>query len=517
MKTFIKLILLVLLVAGCNKEPQNNIQYGQTVTLNKEALSNKIKGGWAGQVIGVTYGGPTEFRYNGTIINDYNPIQWDNDMIEWWYDNAPGLYDDIYMDLTFVEVFDKHGLDASAEEHAKAFAYAKYPLWHANQAARYNIIHGIMPPESGHWTKNPHADDIDFQIEADFAGLMAPGMVNTASAICDKVGHIMNYGDGWYGGVYVASMYALAFVNDDVETIVKEGLKSIPQQSSFYQCINDVINWHALYPDDWKKTWWECQLKWSQDVGCPQGVFNAFNIDAKINAAYIVIGLLYGEGEFGKTMEISTRCGQDSDCNPASAGGILGVMLGYDKIPEYWMKGLKKVEDRDFKFTEISLNDVYDMGTKHAIETVKRNDGAVKENKIKIKIQKPESVKLEQGFKGHYPVDKISFGWGGRNLNKENKTYAFDFEGNGFVVKGGSRKNDQITKDTVVKVQVFVDDKLFEVAELPTKNLIRRHEITWKYQLKNQKHNVKLEFIGPEDDYHIWIDEVLIYSKPKQN
>lgn len=62
------------------------------------------------------------------------------------------------------------------------------------------------------------------------------------------------------------------------------------------------------------------------------GVFAPLDIDAKINAAYIVLGLLYGNGDFTKTMEISTRAGQDSDCNPSSAGGILGVMLGYSQI-----------------------------------------------------------------------------------------------------------------------------------------------------------------------------------------
>ena len=102
---------------------------------------------------------------------------------------------------------------------AAAFANAGYVLWHANQAARYNILNGIRPPESGHWLNNPHADDLDFQIEADFAGLMSPGMPNAASEFCDRAGHIMNYGDGWYGGVYVAAMYSLSFVSDDIEIL----------------------------------------------------------------------------------------------------------------------------------------------------------------------------------------------------------------------------------------------------------------------------------------------------------
>ena len=73
----------------------------------------------------------------------------------------------------------------------------------------------------------------------------------------------MNYGDGWYGGVYVGAMYSLAFVSKDINYIVAEALKSIPKQSEFYQCINDVIGWHKKYPTDWKQTWLEVQKKWA--------------------------------------------------------------------------------------------------------------------------------------------------------------------------------------------------------------------------------------------------------------
>ena len=105
----------------------------------------------------------------------------------------------------------------------------------------------------------------------------------------------MCYGDGWYGGVYVGAMYSLAFVYDNIYEIVTEALKTIPQQSTFYQCIADVIRWHKEYPEDWHQTWFEIQKKWSVDKACPEGVFVPFNIDAKINAAYVVMGLLYGK------------------------------------------------------------------------------------------------------------------------------------------------------------------------------------------------------------------------------
>lgn len=89
----------------------------------------------------------------------------------------------------------------------KAFAESEFLLWHANQRGRVNILEGIEPPASEHWKNNPHADDIDFQIEADFAGIACPGMINTAAELCDRVGHTMNSGDGYYGGLFIAAAY----------------------------------------------------------------------------------------------------------------------------------------------------------------------------------------------------------------------------------------------------------------------------------------------------------------------
>lgn len=128
----------------------------RTVTLTRAELLDKIKGGWAAQTIGVTYGTPTEFRYTSGMIGDDVVIPWgDPDYVRNTMINAAGAYDDIYMDLTFVEVMERLGIDAPADSMAVAFAYADYPLWHANQAARYNILYGTMPPASGHCATTP--------------------------------------------------------------------------------------------------------------------------------------------------------------------------------------------------------------------------------------------------------------------------------------------------------------------------------------------------------------------------
>ncbi|TNF46428.1 MAG: ADP-ribosylglycohydrolase family protein, partial [Bacteroidetes bacterium] len=446
---------LIAVTISCNRQTSETKQLSDssTVTIDKSVLQDKIKGGWAGQVIGCTYGGPTEFRWNGTMIGDHVPIPWDDSRMLWYYENAPGLYDDVYMDLTFVDVFEKHGRDAPDSLHALAFANADYQLWHANQAARYNILNGIMPPASGHWKNNPHADDIDFQIEADFAGLMSPGMVNSAADIGWRIGHIMNYGDGVYGGIYVAAMYSLAFIYDDMEFIVNEALKTIPPESEFHQCIADVILWHKQYPNDWKSAWFEAQKKWTYDKGCPDGVFVPFNIDAKINAAYIVIGLLYGNGDYGATIDISTRCGYDSDCNPANAAGILGTMIGYSKIPDYWKQGIDKVEDMNFRYTEMSLNKVYETGYRHAVEMVRQNGGKEEGDMIVIQYQEPQVVPLEIAFEGLFPTERKGLMG---PLSQKNPEISFEMEGCGFVVTGYAARDNQLS-DITLELDVFID------------------------------------------------------------
>ena len=509
--------LLLMILAVFLLIPVSNGQ----VKMSHKMLQDKIMGGWAAQTIGVTFGGPTEFRSNSTFIQDYQPIHWNDTLMRWWFENEPGLYDDIYVDLTFVEVIEKKGIDASAADFADAFAQSGYLLWHANQAARYNLLNGLMPPESGHWLNNPHADDIDFQIEADFIGLMSPGMPVSALELSDRVGHIMNYGDGWYGGVYVATMYSLAFVSQDINYVVEEALKAIPEESKFYKVIRDVISWSEEYPSDWKQTWFEVQRKWGEDVGCPQGVFNPFNIDATVNAAWVVMGLLYGQGDYTKTFSIATRGGDDSDCNPATAGGILATMYGYSSIPDYWKQGLDQVEDIDFSFTTISLEEVYEISFRHALAMIETNGGKVKENEVEIMLQEVKPARLEIGFKDHYPVDF-------RNMEVEiEEEYTFEFEGVGFSIDpdpfffenmGAFDQPVSQRAQHVFKTELYVDGKLVSSPDLPVHYTTRRNTFFWMYQLPRGRHTVTIKVKNPVKDPVLQIEKILIYDdRPKQH
>ena len=245
--------------------------------------------------------------------------------------------------------------------------------------------------------------------------------------------------------------------------------------------------------------------KWTEDIGCPDGVFVPFNIDATVNAAYVAMGLLYGNGDFTRTMEITTRAGQDADCNPSSAGGILGTMLGYDKIPAYWKMGLTEAEPIPFKYTTMSLNDVYGIGFNHALQVIQQNGGKVVGDNVTIKLQQPKAVRFEESFTGHYPIEKKSIR---KNLTNE---IAFDFDGIGFAVRAETAKWNS-NEQYVAKTELYIDDKLIETVELPANFTTRRHEAFWKYQLPKQKHTVRIKILNPDEKNPIRIDEVIVYS-----
>jgi ADP-ribosylglycohydrolase len=501
--------IIILLFTSCENRKNQASVFPESILISSDVLKDKIKGGWAGQTIGCTFGGPTEFKFKGTMIQDYQNMIWYDNYIKEIFETDPGLYDDVYMDLTFVEVLERVGLDAPADSFAISFAKDDYKLWHANQAARYNILNGLMPPASGHWMNNPHADDIDFQIEADFIGMMTPGMINTANIYSDRIGHIMNFGDGWYGGAFMAAMYSTAFISDDIDFIVSQGLQSIPENSMFYKAIADVIKWHKQFPDDWKQCWFEFEKKHTSEKGCPEGVFNAMNIDASVNAAYVVIGLLYGDKDFYRTMDISTRCGQDSDCNPATAAGILGVVLGYNKIPSFWIPAIEKVQDLKFPYTDLTLNKIYELSYKHSLSLISQNGGEINGESITIKIQKPEKLRFEESFEGMYPVKELL-------VRKDflEESIKVDFTGNGIVILGNVKSQCGLSaSDFVALLDVYLDGAKTEQIRMPFDYIIRKYDIYHKYMLANGNHHIEIKWINPNPDFRITFKSYVVYAE----
>jgi ADP-ribosylglycohydrolase len=515
-----KKIWMLLFVIGILALPQ--MLCSDSPRLTHAVLADKIRGGWVGKAYGVSFGGPTEFKYQGTI--NENPLALNPEGLK----RLPGQ-DDMYVNMALLKALVDHGLDATAADFAQEFAYGGFLLWHANGQGRQNILSGIPPEKSGHPLYNPHADDIDFQIECDFIGLVSPGLPQAAQKICDRAGHLMNYGDGMYGGYFVTAMYSAAFLMKDIKQIVRAGLDALPKESGYAAIIRDLMQWQEQYPADWKMVWKELEAKYNHDL-CPWGAGRKFNIQARLNGAYIALGLLYGEGKLDKTVEISTRCGQDSDCNPANAGGIVGTMLGYEQLPEDIKTAMIPYMKENFDFTSYSIESATTECLRLAIANVEANGGKVTDDQIQISTQSFKAEgRVEISFPTLQPVSRLEvtdpqvqwlgewqlFPKGDESMRRSSHpgdSMEFTFNGNAVYVQGDIRYDQGI-------LECFIDGKSIGTRDmyLP-KKWARADQSTavWVTGLPDGEHKLLIKITGNKnadsEGIMVSLGKAVIYS-----
>ena len=499
------LLLLICMISILFVEAQSNLAR-KKISLND--LKDKIAGGWAGKMIGVTYGAPHEFRFQQAI---------NTDTIKWAPADIKGSIwqDDLYVQLSFLMAMDKFGIDAPAKNFQEMLAKAGYPLWCANMQARKNYYDSIFPPASGDPENSFRADDIDFQIEADYIGFMNPGLPQNVVDISGKIGHIMNYGDGVYGGIFVGSLYSAAYFENDINKIIEQALHTIPAESDYAKIVRDVIKLHNHYPKNWEAAWKELDDKWGdEDIS---GAGSKFNIDAKLNGAYIVMGLLYGEGDVYRTLEITTRCGQDADCNPSNAMAVLGLIKGFSALPADMQKGVKDIGDSIFINTSYSFNSAVIATDQYALQLTQKKGAYIKNDTIYIPNQPLKPAAYEVSFPKlvydrSVPVFSkpdwvfssnwktyIEKSWDGKSerdqaiyANKAGDVMEFNFNGTGISLMGNWVKDGG-------KADIYLDGKFQRRINTYYNYAAQEHRdvsIWHKFQLSPGKHTVKLVVAG---------------------
>ncbi len=385
----LRIILFALatgLAAACPGRPADDF-----LRLSVQEYRDKMKAGWVGQIVGVSWGAPTEFKWQDQIIPaDQMPV-WRPEMI-----NDAFGQDDLYVEMTFLRTLEQYGIDVSIRQAGIDFANSGYPLWCANNAGRTNLRRGIAPPDSGHPQFNRCPNDIDYQIEADYSGLIAPGMPQVAVDLGERFGRLMNYGDGMYAGQFIGAMYAAAFFEDDPVKIAETAVRAIPADCQYAEMVRDLIAWYRANPDDWEAAWEKCQAKYRRDPAY-QRASNG-GIDCKINGAYVLMGLLFGQRDPERTIVISCRCGMDSDCNPSSAGGVLFTTIGFAKLPARFATGLD--EAREFSHTAYNFPRLLDVCDTLAREFLAQQGGRVErdgrgEEYFVIPVKAPVPSRLE--------------------------------------------------------------------------------------------------------------------------
>jgi hypothetical protein len=356
---------------------------------------DKMSAGWIGQIAGVSLGAPTEFKYAGKIIPEAEMPKWQPRLI-----NDAFAQDDIYVEMTFLRSMEQYGLEVDIRQAGIDFANSQYALWCANNAGRTNLRDGIAPPDSSHPRFNKCPNDIDYQIEADFSGLIAPGLPNASIELGNKFGRLMNYGEGVYAGQFIGALYGQAFFESDPVKLVEYAAKAIPEESQYAEMIRDVLAWHREDPNDWQKAWSRCEEKYCKDNYRGLRHTNGA-IDCRVNGAYVVIGLLYGKGDLERTPTIACRCGLDSDCNPSSAAGVLFTTVGCEKLPEKFTKELDR--EKIFSYTAYNFPALVEVSEKLARQVIVRAGGKIVvengEEVFLIPVQDPKPGKYEDSAK----------------------------------------------------------------------------------------------------------------------
>ena len=359
------LILIITVGMGCTND---SMQYRR---LPVKVYRDKMKAGWIGQIVGVSWFAPTEFRYRDRIIPLEDVPTWKLETINEAFDQ-----DDLFVEMTFLQSLEEYGLDVSIRQAGIDFANTEYWLACANAEGRKNLRAGIAPPDASHPQFNVRSCDIDYMIEADYAGLIAPGMPNVAIGLGNKFGRLMNYGDGVYGGQFVSGMYCEAFFEDDILKIIDAGLACIPAESHFAEMVRDMVFWYKENPENWEVTWQKCQKKYREEPEY-QKASNG-GIDVRINGAYVLMGLLYGKSDLDLTTIISGRCGQDSDCNPSNAAGVLFTTVGFEKLPARFKDALDY--KTNFLATAYNMNSLLDVCEKLTREFIIREGGRIEKD-----------------------------------------------------------------------------------------------------------------------------------------
>ena len=193
-----------------------------------------------------------------------------------------------------------------------------------------NLRRGIKPPQSGSAEQNGKtaSEQIGGQIFVDTWGLICPGNPEKAAEYAAAAASVSHDGNGVFGGMFMAACVAAAFEAETVDEILDKGLSVIPEDCDYARVVRAVRQFHAAHPD--LESFRECRDyvagEWGHDR-FPGG----WHIVP--NAGICVTALLYGNGDLGRSIEISVMCGFDTDCNASNIGTILGVFRGLEGVP----------------------------------------------------------------------------------------------------------------------------------------------------------------------------------------
>lgn len=307
--------------------------------MDQDTFQDKLLGCWMGKNIGGTLGAPYEWFRQVNDVTFY-----DKD-----YKGEPLPNDDLDIQLLWLVALEENGPDKiDSALLADYWCLFVTPHWAEYGVGKSYMRAGILPPLSA-MAHNPHKDSCGAFIRSEIWACINPGSPDLAAHFAYQDG-CLDHGDGegMFAEVFCAVLESMAFVEKDLETLIPLALTYIPDDSGVTGAVRCVLEaWKA------KKTWLEARnavlegFRGSDALGGTSRTSEEdqargfhegpFGYDAPSNVAITLIGMLWGEGDFEKTLCTAVNCGEDTDCTAATAGALFGILHGYKAIPEKWI------------------------------------------------------------------------------------------------------------------------------------------------------------------------------------
>lgn len=285
---------------------------------NKQQLRDKIRACWIAKNIGGTVGAP----YEGTTeLLDVKGI------ISRKGEAIPN--DDLDLQLIWLTVMEQVGPRGINANVLGDYWLSYIPAhWNEYGVGKANLRLGLLPPLSGEFRNEKWKYSNGAWIRSEIWACLAPGFPNIAIkyAYMDAT---IDHGtsEGTFAEIFTAALESLAFVETDIRSVIEHALEYIPDDCRIAKSVRMVL---AEYD---KGTPWQTLRNMivadNEDIGWFQ---------APANIAYVILGLMYGQGDFKKSVILSVNCGDDTDCTGATCAAILGIMGGMQALPEDWVE-----------------------------------------------------------------------------------------------------------------------------------------------------------------------------------
>ena len=322
--------ILLILAAVSGLIPVTAAYGGKTRKIKVSELKDKIEAAWVGQMIGNIYGLPHEGKYIGDPGPENWPFGYTKNLDKLKKYNGAFSDDDTDVEYMYLLQMVKFGPEPSYALLRDAWMYhIRDRVWLANRGALGLMHFGYTPPFTGNKKLNPHWYQIDPQLINELWAVTAPGMTGYAASKSEWAARITSDDWGVEPTIHYGAMYAAAFFEPDVRKLIDIGLAALPKGGRYATTVRDMIALNVKYPDDWKSARKEMAKKYYSDE--PDMTRTIWN--ANLNGACAILALLYGHGDFQRTLDLACAMGFDADNQAATLAGLMGVINGMKGLP----------------------------------------------------------------------------------------------------------------------------------------------------------------------------------------